>query len=181
MILGLLGSGVIWLTSSPPRGEPVQLVPPPTDAPIQIHVVGEVNQPGVYKMLANQRVHNAIEAAGGFTKEADDQVINLAAPLVDGGQIYVPPKKPSAELEGTLDGNTGFQNPEAIDSFININTASQELLETLPGIGPVTAENIIMYRQNQGRFSRTEEIQKVPGIGPSTYEEIKNYITVDEP
>jgi competence protein ComEA len=156
-------------------------VPPPTALPIQIHVIGEVNQPGVYKLLANQRVHNAIKAAGGFTSQADEQVINLAAPLVDGGQIYVPPKKPSVGSEGILDGNTGSQNPVTIDSLININTATQEMLETLPGIGPVTAENIIMFRQSQGRFSRIEEIQKVPGIGPSTFEEIKGYITVDEP
>jgi competence protein ComEA len=184
VVLGLLGAGVIFIASSPPRGDPIQLLPPPTPAPIQVYITGAVNQPGIYALPVNARIYDAIQAAGGFTDNANDQVINLAAFLQDGGQIWVPSTVPDRVSEY----NAGSQNASheqhaqaTIVELININTAPQEVLETLPEIGPKTAENIITYRQNEGFFTSIEEIQKVPGIGPATYEAIKDRITVGAP
>jgi competence protein ComEA len=184
VVLGLLGAGVIFIASSPPRGDPIQLLPPPTPAPIQVYIAGAVNQPGIYALPVNARIYDAIQAAGGFTDNANDQVINLAAFLQDGGQIWVPSTVPDRVSED----NAGSQNASheqhaqaTIVELININTAPQEVLETLPEIGPKTAENIITYRQNEGFFTSIEEIQKVPGIGPATYEAIKDRITVGAP
>ena len=179
--LGLLGTGLIWLASSPPRGNPIQLIPPPTAAPLQVHVTGEVNQPGIYELPVDSRVYDAVQAAGGFTTDANIDAINLAAPLEDGQQVRVPSKLSDQDADLNQGENEGFRSPPPINALININTASQEILETLPEIGPVTAENIITYRQNEGAFTQIEEIQKVPGIGPINYEGIKDYITVGEP
>jgi competence protein ComEA len=180
VVLGLLGTGILFIASGPPRGNPIQLLPPPTPTPIQVHVTGAVNQPGVYTLPANNRVHDAIQAAGGFTDEANDQAINLAAPLQDGLQIWVPSRQPNQESgPGSETGeNSDDQRSTTSGSLININTATQEELETLPQIGSITAEKIINYRQTEGYFISIEDIQKVPGIGPATYEKIKDLITV---
>ena len=90
IIGGLLGSGVIYLTSSQPRGEGITLLPPPTSAPIVVHIVGAVFEPGVYSLPTKSRQQDAIEAAGGFLSNANPQVLNLAAPLQDGDRIVVP-------------------------------------------------------------------------------------------
>jgi competence protein ComEA len=184
VVLGLLGTGVILIASSPPRGNPIQLLPPPTPAPIQVHVTGAVNQPGVYTLPVNTRVSDAIQAAGGFTDDANDQAINLAAFLQDGLQIWVPstiPEQASEYNAGSQDAYRDQRFQSTIGALININTAPQEVLEALPEIGPKTAENIITYRQIEGFFTSIEDIQKVPGIGPATYEAIKDQITVDKP
>jgi competence protein ComEA len=181
VLLGLFGTGLIWLASSPPRGNPIQLIPPPTAEPLQVHVTGEVNQPGVYELPIDSRVYDAVQAAGGFTLDANAEAINLAAPLEDGQQVRVPSKISNQEPDLNQGEEEGFRSPPPIYLLININTASQEVLETLPEIGPVTAENIISYRQNEGAFTQVEEIQKVPGIGPITYEAIKDLITVGDP
>jgi competence protein ComEA len=184
LALGLLGSGVILLASSPPRGNPVQLLPPPTPVPVQVHISGAVNQPGVYSFPANNRVQDAIRAAGGFTDDASVDSINLAALLQDGIQIWVPSLLQSQETDQGYEGqdNSGDERSRtAIELLININTAPQEGLETLPEIGPAIAEDIIEYRQTEGLFISIEEIQKVPGIGPATYDEIKGLITVGGP
>jgi len=179
--LGLLGTGLIWLASSPPRGNSIQLIPPPTAAPLQVHVTGEVKQPGVYELPIDSRVYDAVQAAGGFSPDANTEAINLAAPIEDGQQVGVPSKIANQEADLNQGEDEGLRSPPPINALININTASQEILETLPEIGPVTAKSIITYRQNEGAFTQIEEIQKVPRIGPMTYEEIKDYITVGEP
>ena len=90
IIGGLLGSGVIYLISSQPRGEGITLLPPPTSAPIVVHIVGAVLEPGVYSLPIKSRQQDAIEAAGGFLPDANPQALNLAAPLQDGDRIVVP-------------------------------------------------------------------------------------------
>lgn len=184
-ILGLLGSAGVWLASSPPRGSPIQLQLAPTAAPVQVHVVGAVNHPGVYKLAPKSRIHDAIQAAGGFTSDANEQAINLVAPLEDGTQIQVPSLK--AEQDSASVGSnsqTGSTSDPTSTTptihLININTATCEELEILPGIGAVIAEAIITYRETEGQFSRIEDIQKVPGIGPAVYEDIEALITVAE-
>ena len=181
VLIGFFGTGLIWLASSPPRGHPIQLMPAPTAAPLQVHVTGEVNQPGVYELSVDSRMYDAVQAAGGYTPDADEDAINLAAPLEDGQQIRVLPKRLDPESDFEEDEDDGLRSLPSINTLININTASQEILETLPEIGPVTAKNIIAFRENEGDFTQIEEIQKVPEIGPMTYEAIKDLITVDDP
>jgi len=156
------------------------LRPPPTPAPVVVNVDGAIVNPGVYSLPVHSRVEDAVEAAGGFTENARPGSINLAALVEDGSHIYVPYK--SAGITSSSDSEVGTytmsESGEMI-VLININQAALEVLITLPGIGPVTAEKIISYREEQ-TFTRIEEIQKVPGIGPSTYQEIEMFITVGE-
>jgi competence protein ComEA len=179
---GLLLAGVIWLASSPPRGEPVLLRQPPTIEPIHVHIIGEVEKPGVYYFERGSRVQNAIDLAGGLTEDADDQGINLAALLEDGQQIRIPAKsQPFTRFDNMEPGDTQSWSPTQEKLLININTADINQLETLPGIGPAIAGEIINYRETEGDFQRIEEIQKVPRIGPSIFENIKDLITVVKP
>jgi competence protein ComEA len=132
-----------------------------------------VNRPDVYELPAGSIVKDAIKAAGGATGEADLDRINLALSVADGQHIYVPsrgeespPVSPPTEPPGTTSKAGGR---------ININTASQSELETLPGIGPSKAQGIIENRP----YGSIEEIKKVPGIGEVTFQKIKDLITVD--
>jgi len=180
-VLCLVGIGFIWVVSSPPRGIPVKLLPPPTEAPLKVHVIGEVNIPGVYALSVGSRVENAVRAAGGFTDDADENAINLALLLEDGIQIWVPSltAPPQAEIPFNDNGERNDQRfIPVFGELIDINTASQEELETLPGIGPVIAKTIISYRETEGAFTSIEEIQKVDGIGPTKFETIRDLVTV---
>jgi len=173
---GLLGAGILYLVSSQPRGEGIKLLPPPTPAPIAVHVTGAVLQPDVYSLPAGSRVSDAIEAAGGLSEDANPDILNLATILEDGQRIFVPtvpPDPPPTQPRGAL------PTPPDSNQLISINTGTQLELETLPGIGPVTAQKIIAYRETNGLFDAIEEIQDVPGIGPKTFESIKDLITVD--
>lgn len=186
VLFGLLGAGAVFLASQPPRGTAVELVPPPTLAPIQVHVVGAVQNPGVHALPRQSRVEDAIAAAGGFADNAQADELNLAAELQDGVQVEVPTLQPTPAPKVVETSSTNAEQPAGesespeIPEVININTASQELLETLTGIGPVTAEKIIAYREANGEFSLIEEIQKVKGIGPATFEKIKDKICVED-
>jgi competence protein ComEA len=163
ILIGILTGGVIWITASPPRGKPITLVPVPTDRSITIYISGEVKNPGVYDLPLDSRVQDAVNVSGGFLPDADTSAINLAALLVDSSQIDVKSK--------TI-------NDENLGTKININTATALELESLPGIGPTAAKNIIDYRIEYGSFSYIEDIQKVAGIGPVTFAKIERLITV---
>jgi competence protein ComEA len=163
VLIGLLAAAVIWLAASPPRGELVTLIPTPTVGNIIVYVSGAVMNPGVYSLPGESRVEDAVSAAGGFAPGAEHESINLATLLEDGQQIDVP---------GVVD--TGHVNA----GRVNINTASAEELDALPGIGPTTAQAIVDYRLENGDFAYILDIQDVPGIGPATYDKIKDYITV---
>jgi len=182
LMIGLLASGLILLVSSPPRGEAIRLSPPPTTPPIVVHVSGAVSQPGVFELEQGSRVQDAIQAAGGILPDADAQALNLAAPLGDGVLVHVPLKseeQPSMMSPG-ISAPSPTGNPGSTPGgLININTASQSELESLPGIGPVLAQRIIEYRQSHGAFSSTEAIIDVSGIGPGIFEKIKALITVN--
>lgn len=186
VLFGLLGAGAVFLASQPPRGAAIELLPPPSPEPMRIHVVGAVRDPGVHALPRQSRVEDAIAAAGGFADDAKTESLNLAALLQDGDQIDVPALQPTAAPQVVESGSNGKEQPTSapespeIPEIININTASQELLETLSGIGPVTAEKIIAYREANGDFAVIEEIQKVKGIGPATFEKLKDKICVED-
>lgn len=183
VLCGLLAAAILLVVSSGPRGEPIQLLPPPTLPPVVVHVTGAVVQTGVYPLPPNSRIENAIEAAGGPLPAADLDTLNLAAFLEDGERLWVPYRvhvtpSPQNNLQSPiLPPEVGKDSPE-LAGLININTASAALLETLPGVGPVMAERILTYRRENGPFSRIEDIENVPGIGPVTFEKIKTLISV---
>jgi competence protein ComEA len=179
VLFGLLSAGLILLVSRPRDGRGVLLRPPPTPEPVVVNIDGAVLLPGVYSLPVGSRVQDAVELAGGLTDRASPGAVNLAARLEDGGHIYIP--EINLDSGSDLDPGTalGMAEDGSIIPLVNINQASQEALEALPGIGPVTAQAIISYREEH-LFSRIEEIQKVPGIGPATFERIKIYLSVGE-
>ena len=180
VLFGLCSAGLILLVSRPRPGRAVLLRPPPTSVPLVINIDGEVENPGVYTLPVHSRVQDAVEAAGGFSEEARPGSVNLAALLEDGSHIYIPALITSQESGGAVGSSAlGFSPEGEIIPLVNINQAGLEELVSLPGIGPVTAEKIISYREEH-LFTRVEEIQKVPGIGPATYEQIRLYLTLGE-
>jgi competence protein ComEA len=183
LMAGFVLAGILLVVTRLPSGQPVTLAPVPTKPPIVIQIMGEVVKPGVYSMPDGSRVNDAINAAGGLLADADTSSLNLAALLEDGQQINITasgssssviiPTSPPFKVVATL---TATATTTA--SLININTATVTQLDTLPGIGPVTAQSIITYRQQHGPFQHIEDIMNVPGIGPATFDRIKNLITV---
>ncbi len=163
ILVGLLAAGVILVAGSRPQGNPITLLPTSSPGMLTVYVSGAVAKPGVYSLPEGSRVGAAIIAAGGLSSGADSESINQAAPLEDGQQVMV---------SGNLD--TSHINV----GRININSATAVELDSLPGIGPTTAQAIVDYRLQYGPFSFTQDIQKVPGIGPATFDKIKDYITV---
>jgi competence protein ComEA len=172
---GLLGAGLLVVVSSQPRGEPVTLLPLPTPSPILVHVDGAVANPGVYELEAGSRVQDGLEAAGGLLPEAMTAAINFAATLNDGDKVLVP-YQPQASESQDQDGS-GSDIVQA-GEYIDLNTASQNDFEKLPGIGPQKALAIVTYRQEHGAFTQIEQIMNVPGIGPTLFEQIKAYIII---
>ena len=145
---------------------------------IFVYVSGAVNYPGVIQMKSNGRVKDAIEIAGGLKENADLTNINLAEILEDESKIYIPEQGESQitkEVEGT---DEKMNNQEKEKLSININTANNEELQKLPGIGSSTANKIIDYRKQNGKFSSIEDIKKVSGIGENKFNKIKEYIKV---
>jgi competence protein ComEA len=177
ILFGLFVAALIWVVVRNPSGEAVTLRPVPTDKPIVVHVTGAVPRPGVYALPQGARIQDAISAAGGFLAEADKELINLARPLEDGERLEIPYMEGASPVIPTPGEEEGeFSTTES--DLIDINTAAQFELETLPGIGPTTAQKIIEYREENGPFLAIEDIINVSGIGPGTYERIKDLITV---
>ncbi len=186
VVCAFLAAGILYLAASPPRGEAITLLPAPTPPPLIVQVSGAVNRPGLCSLPPGSRVKDALEAAGGFSAEAEQGSLNLAAFIQDGEHIRVPAQgteSPPAEAASQA-GNSPSAPPVARSQApaspgkINLNTASQAELESLPGIGPSLAQRIIAYREENGPFKTIEDIQKVKGIGPAIFEKIKDLITV---
>ena len=184
VMAGFVLAGVLVFVSRAPKGVSIILQPAPTKAPLAVHIIGAVPRPGLYEFPEGARVQDAIDAAGGILTEANVDALNLAAPLEDGQQLEIPyqaggePTNNTSTFElpssATETPTTDTSNTE---DLININTASLEELDALPGIGPTTAQKIIDYREENGPFSTIEDIMNVSGIGPSTFEDIQNLIT----
>ncbi|MDI6688898.1 MAG: ComEA family DNA-binding protein [Actinomycetota bacterium] len=173
----LLGGGILHVRSKSATSvkeiTPIEQKTQGAKKPLEVvvHVCGAVKAPGVYELSGTKRVTDAIQIAGGPTPEANLDALNLAAKLVDGQKIYVP--KEGESISPTLSGNG------TVDGPINLNTASVEQLDQLPGIGPVLAQRIIEYRESNGGFKSIDDLQKVEGIGPKKFEQIKDKVTVN--
>ena len=171
----VVGGAILALRrpESPPLtiAEPTPLPVSSTPATIRVYVTGAVQKPGVYSLHAGDRVEDAVNAAGGATAEADLTRTNLAARVNDGQQIYVVQK---GETPPPLPATTGSSGQPG---KININTASLAELDTLPGIGQVTAQKIIDYRTKNGPFKSVQELKDQKIVTSSTYDKIKDLIT----
>ena len=155
---------------------------------IIIYITGEIQKEGVYELKENSRVLDAIEIAGGLKENANIEDINLAQILEDESKIYIPNKNDENiknDNQNNID-NISKNTTETIkkegtiikSEKININTASQTELETLPGIGPSTALKIVNYRKEKGKFKNIEDIKNVSGIGESKFSKIKDLIKI---
>lgn len=153
---------------------------------ITVHIIGEVKYPGVVVLKEGSRVVDAIEAAGGETDDADLNSLNLAYMLNDGEKIYVPNKQETKDENknyieeggGTNISQAGTDQNNSKNEKININTAGEDELMKITGIGESTAKKIIEYRNQNGRFKTIEDIKKIPGIGDSKYNNMKEEIRV---
>jgi competence protein ComEA len=172
-LLGAIALGAINLITAPPRGTSIEIEPPPTPAPVRVHVNGAIHHPGVYTLPAGSIVQDAIVAAGGVTHSAITDNLNLASPIEDGELIYI---FSSEEDEQNSQPSNPSDNP--ISPKINLNTASASDLETLPGIGPSIAGKIIEFRQINGPFETLDDLLAISGIGPSKLDEIRDYAVV---
>jgi len=174
LLCGLLASGGITLISLPSRGITIDLPESPPEFGIDVDVSGAIAQPGVVLLPAGSRIEDAIAAAGGALPEAYLETLNLVAPLQNGSKVLVP-QKPSSDPV-TL--NNQISADSEITSLVNINTADQKTMVSLPGIGESKANAIITYRTENGPFTSLEQIQEVSGIGPIIFENIKDLITI---
>ena len=154
---------------------------------LKVYIAGAVRYPGVYRLQPGDRLEDALAAAGGGDEEADLEAINLARRVEDEAYYHVPrlgetPRPPVAAAANQVSGQgaspTGSgENSTSGDGLVNLNTASSELLETLPGIGPVRAQAIIDDREQNGLFQSVEEVTRVPGIGSGIYNSIRPLVT----
>ena len=134
---------------------------------VVVHVVGAVDDPGVFRLPSGSRVTDAVERAGGATRNAALDGINLAASLADGQQIHVPA---AGVASGTVSGDAG---PGATDAPISLGTATVEQLDTIEGIGPVTAAGIVEFRDSRGGLSSIDQLDEISGVGPATMEALR--------
>lgn len=167
-----------------------------------VYVTGSVKRPGVYTVAAGTRIYKVVALAGGFTEDADRSAVNLAAKVKDGAQIDFPScvetaqkgyKTAKSSSRSGRAKNTGYSESDnrsgkrrrkSADTssvgVVDINSASEEELDSLPGVGARTAALIVQYRQSHGRFKRKEDLLEIRGIGVKKYEKLKDYVTVGE-
>ena len=136
-----------------------------------VHVVGAVRRPGLYRLADGARIADAVRLAGGATRRAQLELVNLAAPVADGTQVVVP-RKPA------VGGGAAAAGGEAAapQGPVHLNTATLEQLDALPGVGPVTAQKILDYREQHGAFSSVDELDAIPGIGPARLEQLRELV-----
>ena len=169
LILGLVllvgGRHVLHAgAAAQPSAAPAQPLQAEQGPELVVHVVGAVHRPGLYRLGAGSRVADAVRRAGGATRRADVSLVNLAAPLADGIQVVVPVKAAA----GQPSAGTAAEGP------VHLNIATLEQLDELPGVGPVTAQKILDYRQKNGAFSSVDDLDAIPGIGPARIEQLRD-------
>jgi len=183
LFLGIVGvalTAVILIQVLKPSPQPVILstatptpaeLATPTPYALHVYVTGAIQRPDVYLLPEGSIVKDAVEAAGGATKEADLERINLALLVTDGQQVHVPRIGEDSSPVQPPSGQPAM-------SRVNLNTADAATLESLPGIGPSLAQRIIEYRQTHGPFERIEDVMEVSGIGTSIFEGMQDILVV---
>jgi competence protein ComEA len=139
----------------------------PTGRPLVVDVAGAVRRPGLYRLEQGARVADAISRAGGLTRHAERTAVNLAAPLADGEQVLVAAR--GAPVAAAADGAA----PATPTAPVSLSSATAEQLDTLPGVGPVTAQKIVAYRQDHGPFTSVDGLDAIPGIGPAKLADLR--------
>jgi competence protein ComEA len=142
---------------------------------VVVHVAGAVARPGVYELSDGARVHDAVDAAGGPVRRADPDALNLAAPLTDGERIYVPRVGDGHSFDVDAAPDAATADPVGP---VDVNHATVEQLDVLPGIGPATAAAIVDHRDQYGPFASVDDLEDVRGIGPAKLEAIRDLVTV---
>jgi competence protein ComEA len=196
LLIGLGGAVIVYLRR-PAQGTveilPLELTPTvlptlspsPTPGIVRVYLTGAVVNSDVYILPQGSIIKDAIQAAGGFAPGADPERINQALELKDQQQIHIPrlneenPPPPVQGGPGNDDNGDSSDSASGVDELININTATLEQLDTLPGIGPALAQRIIDYRESVGGFKSAEEIIQVSGIGEATFARIEGLIRVE--
>ena len=179
--VGLVGGYGVAMRARPKAAKIALSSPGPANKSgrqVYVHVGGAVHRPGLYELPDGSRVFDAVQAAGGATDDADLDSLNLAAKVKDGDKVLVPVRvEPGADppLGGAAPGSSAAVAPGGL---INLNSATPEQLDSLPGVGPSTAQKIIAYRNEHGGFRTIDELMEVPGIGPAKFEELKDLVTV---
>lgn len=176
LVLVLAGLGIaVFVTAITPHGSSTVIAPTGSaDEPgavessaIYVHILGQVRRPGLYELRDGDRAVDAVAAAGGFTEAADAAGVNLARFVSDGEQIVVP-----------AIGEAAPTSVGGVPGKVNLNTADAALLDTLPGVGPATAANIIAWREQNGRFEAIEDLLDVGGIGAAKFESLRDLVTI---
>jgi competence protein ComEA len=179
VVLALAGKAVLGksdaavaVDGATPRAGQAVLEAEPAEAPeVVVHVVGAVRQPGLYRLADGSRVDDAIAEAGGPTGKALLAGVNLASPIADGQQIVVP-----ARGRGGAASVADVPESPGEGGRVHLNTATLEDLDALPGIGPVTAQRILDYREEHGAFQSVDELDAVSGIGPARLEQLRELV-----
>jgi competence protein ComEA len=158
------------------EGEPAGAVAPTATVPsdVVVDVAGAVRRPGVYRLSQGSRITDAIARAGGMTAHAEAASVDLAAPLADGEQVLVP-----AAVVGGVAVASGAAGPSATatpTAPVDLNTATAEQLDALPGIGPTTAQKIIDYRQQHGPYTSVDDLDAISGIGPAKIDSLRGLV-----
>ncbi|MCA1056213.1 helix-hairpin-helix domain-containing protein [Rossellomorea aquimaris] len=163
------GEPIVEETDSDPRHKEAK-----QDESVYVDLKGEVQEPGLYQVESGTRLKFVIDKAGGFTSNAESSVINLAIKVTDEMLIYVPKKGEAAAEFPVVQGMEG--SPEK--DKVNLNAATEEDFDSLPGIGPAKAATFVQYREENGPFKKIEDIKNISGIGEKTFEKLKEHIFV---
>lgn len=169
-----------------PAHQPSPTPPPPPPERLRVHVLGEVELPGVVRLAPGARVEDAIAAAGGLTTRAAPGELNLAAPLSDGAQIVIGTHdNPGGDVRaadgsggGTASASGGAGAGGGSSERLDLNVATAAQLNALPGVGPVTAQSIVSWRDRHERFTQVEELMEIDGIGPKTFQRLEPLVRV---
>lgn len=193
-LAAVVGAVVLWRSASGAEpSAPLRLpavssdtapFPSGTQVPtLVVHAAGAVAHPGLYRLAGGARVADLLEAAGGLASDADADRVNLAGPLTDGTRVYVPRLGEASPPAVATDGSAGAAGSSgdadaAAKAPLDLNTATAEQLDSLPGVGPSTAAAIVDFRRRKGPFRSVDALLDVPGIGPAKLEQLRKLVRV---